>query len=138
MKARTSNSFDILDFRGIVGIAIVIVIVMILFIFFVIFVFTFVGIRWIVLNTCFRCKLYIPCRGYYDLDTIHKLNWLRKHYRWRHIVEQDLQLAEHPNRYLEEGHARIRGVFIRFTRKKHAIHFKLACHNNMEESSINC
>lgn len=104
---------------------------LICFVFFAIFVaifaYSFLGARWLVLNTLFRHKIYLSCYGKCDPDIIHKLNWLKKHYRWCHAIEYDtVEIAEYQEIY-ESTH--ICGIVIRFIKRKHAVHFKLASYH---------
>lgn len=130
---KNNNSLGCLDFFGIVGLVVLVTVFASLAIFFAMFVYAFTATRWLTLNTFFRCKIYLPCYGgYYNYDVSYKLNWLKKHYRWRHIVEQDVvQIQEYPHYYgpTEYQTSCIRGVTVRFLRKSHAVHFKLVCHD---------
>ena len=129
---RTDGKFGILEFLGLIGLALIMGVLAALAIFFAFFAFIYVAFRWTILNTFFRCKIYLPCYGYYTHDITSKLNWLKKNYRWFHITEQDIvQIKEYPYYQHHGMHERqsfyIRGVTIRFARKKYAVHFKLSC-----------
>ena len=133
MGDRNTDAIGFLEFLFIIGIVIVVTLAAPLAVFFTVFVYIFLGGRWAVLNIFFRHKFYLPCYGgYYDYDVDYKLNWLKKHYRWRHVIEQDIiQIVEYPHYYgILESDSCIRGVTVRFAKKKHAVHFKMVCYND--------